>query len=575
MKNKRIIIIYIPMFILLLIMIIGIMAFSGSSLQKGINEVEMNKKWEKIMADSINQSEIKVKVDGREINSADRFYMSDNMELMIPWDTIIDTFDCARNLYYRDKIVIEKGSSKAVLYIGNSQIKFNDNQYELGEAVIKKEGIIYLPASLFGKYFGYEYVWNSDTNTASFNDESSGDFLPEYYNYADEKRDVKTKDQGNYGTCWAFATLTALETSLMPEEQFDFSENNLVYNNEMSDKIQDGGDYIMSMAYLMAWKGPVLEKDDPYSGRKSVTAEELKPVKHVQGAEIIPEKDYNQIKEMVFKYGGVESSMYMSMSNSSSSSVYYNETEGAYCYKGNKKPNHDVVIIGWDDNYSKELFNNETIEKDGAFICKNSWGDKFGFDGVFYISYEDDCIGVNNVCYTDVENIENYDNIYQSDLCGWTGTMGFKGKTSAYFANVYTAEQAENLQAVGFYAATNNLKYEVFVCENYEDKDSLNERNHIAASGKISNKGYYTIKLDRDYTVSKDKKYAVIVKINSEDKNDTFKLIPVEMNTENSAGKVDLTDGEGYFSSKGYNWQSAEKEECNICLKAYTSDKEQ
>lgn len=72
---------------------------------------------------------------------------------------------------------------------------------------------------------------------------------------------------------------------------------------------------------------------------------------------------------MVYKYGGVETSMYMSMSNADMSSVYYNETEHAYCYKGNNKPNHDVVIIGWDDNYSKELFNDKSIKGDGLLFA--------------------------------------------------------------------------------------------------------------------------------------------------------------------------------------------------------------
>jgi hypothetical protein len=54
--------------------------------------------------------------------------------------------------------------------------------------------------------------------------------------------------------------------------------------------------------------------------------------------------------------------------------------------------------------------------------------------------------------------------------------------------------------------------------------------------------------------------------------DDTFKLIPVEMKTDYMEGNVDLSDGEGYFSSGGYNWQSAEEQECNICLKAYTAN---
>ena len=570
MKNKKLLIAYVPMLFLAIIVIIGISIFSGQSLQKGISDVETNNDWERVMAKSINQSEIKLKVDGKKIDLKDnRLYMSDRMELMIPYDIVIETFDCARNMYNDKKIVIEKGSSKAILKVGKKELKFNDNNYELKENVIRKDGKIYLPVNLFSQYLGYEYTWNSDTNTAIMKDESTGSFLPKSYSYVEEKRSNAIKDQGKYGTCWAFATLTALETSLMPEESFDFSENNLVHNNELSGEIHDGGDYIMSMAYLMAWNGPVLEKDDPYGNNSS--SKDIKPVKHVQGAEIIPEKDYEQIKEMVFKYGGVESSMYMSMNSAGSSSVYYNNTECAYCYKGDKEPNHDVVIIGWDDNYSKELFNDETIKENGAFICKNSWGKTFGYDGVFYVSYEDDCIGKNNVCYTDIEDTDNYDNIYQSDLCGWTGTMGFEGRNSAYFTNVYTAQRDEKLQAVGFYAVTNDLKYEVFVCENYEGKASLSERNHVAASGTIDNKGYYTIKLDKDYNIKEDGKFAVIVKITNS--KDVFKLIPVEMDNDSITGKLDLTDGEGYFSSSGANWQSAEEQQCNICLKTYTKNK--
>lgn len=64
-------------------------------------------------------------------------------------------------------------------------------------------------------------------------------------------------------------------------------------------------------------------------------------------------------------------------------------------------------------------------------------GEDFGYKGTFYVSYYDDRIGTSNVCYTGIENTDNYGNIYQSDICGWTGSMGFEGSNTVYFANVY------------------------------------------------------------------------------------------------------------------------------------------
>ncbi|MBS5483726.1 MAG: cell surface protein [Eubacterium sp.] len=578
MKKKRILVVYIPLIAILVVIIAGF-SYSKQSVQKSISfdgektQTPILDTWNRIMAKSANKDEINVIVDKKEVKYVNkRAYMSRNMNLMIPLDIVIETFNCAANVYGGEKIVIEKGSSIVALYLNTKKMIFNDNEYSLDDKPVTKDGTIFVPANIFAKCFAYDYDWNSKSNTASFTGKKgTKSYLPKRYSYLDKKRAVPAKNQGNYGTCWAFATLTAIETSLMPEEQYDFSENNLARSNDMSGEIQDGGDYIMSMAYLMAWKGPVLEQDDPYGTQEKTTG--LKAKKHIQEAQILPEKDYDQIKEMVYKYGGVESSMYMSLNNSKSKSVYYNESEYAYCYKGKKKPNHDVVIIGWDDNYSKELFNDQSIPGDGAFICMNSWGEDFGYKGTFYVSYYDDRIGTSNVCYTGIENTDNYDNIYQSDICGWTGSMGFEGSSTVYFANVYNPSENGKLQAVGFYAVTPGVKYEVFVDSKFEGENSLSERTHTAASGTLKNKGYYTIKLDKPYSVKQGQKFSVTVKITSGKDKKIFKLIPVEMNGSDDSYNVDLTDGEGYFSSTGNRWQSSEKHDCNICLKAYTDKK--
>ena len=43
------------------------------------------------------------------------------------------------------------------------------------------------------------------------------------------------------------------------------------------------------------------------------------------------------------------------MQDYDSESVYYNRDTNSYCYVGTNEPNHDSVIIGWDDDYQKKI----------------------------------------------------------------------------------------------------------------------------------------------------------------------------------------------------------------------------
>ena len=77
-----------------------------------------------------------------------------------------------------------------------------------------------------------------------------------------------------------------------------------------------GGEYTMAMAYLLAWKGPVREEDDPYGDGKTDTS--LRAVKHVQEIQIIPSKDQSAIKRAVYLYGSVQTSIYCEVSGENS-----------------------------------------------------------------------------------------------------------------------------------------------------------------------------------------------------------------------------------------------------------------
>ncbi len=390
--------------------------------------------------------------------------------------------------------------------------------------------------------------------------------LPSRYDYREEGRSVPVRDQGQHGTCWAFASLTALETALMPEKLCNFSRDHLNYHNPFQMNEEEGGSYIMSIAYLTSWMGPVPEEEDVYDD--GMSPEGLSPVYHVQEVRMPGEKDYQAIKQTVYLHGGVESSLYMDFDDPTQDSAYYSRKHASYSYSGQKASNHDVVIIGWDDAYPAENFRSTPIG-DGAFICQNSWGTSFGDGGIFYVSYYDTNIGKENVSYTRVEDTDNYDILYQSDLCGWCGQIGYNTETAS-FANVYTASGNQTMEAVGFYATGADTEYRICLQPEFTGEESLSEAK-ILQSGYLQYAGYYTVDLEETVPVKEGQQFAVVVEITTPDSQYP---IAVEYASEELEDKVDLSDGEGYISADGRrDWERTEtNQQSNICLKVYASE---
>lgn len=513
--------------------------------------------WSPLVAKDVNKNTIHMMIDNKEYTSDTlKFYMDDDRNIMVPVDMLREALNCSARIYQENELWVEKHSLMADYMLGT------DNDF------ILYDGKFYVSMNSLSEMLDCTCTFDTNTNTLTVVDNSEGiSDVPPSYDLRTRLRVSEVRNQGNYGTCWAFAAISALESSLMPEENLLFSVDHMSMSNSFNVNQYDGGEYTMGMAYLAAWQGPVYEKDDPYGD--GATDESLSPVKHVQEIRIIDGKDYQGIKEAVFKYGGVQTSLYSNISSSKGNSKYFNKDTNAYCYMGSEKPNHDVVIIGWDDNYPKENFNVD-LEGDGAFICQNSWGNEFGDDGFFYVSYYDTNIGTHNEVYTGVENTDNYDYIYQSDLCGWVGKMGYD-KEDMYGANVFTATSDQNIKAASFYATASDTSYELYIVNNFKDEYSFANRKKVA-EGTLENAGYYTIKFDEEVPVTEGERYAVVLHINTPESTHPM---AIEYDSGESYLKdVDLDDGEGYISYDGAAFINVkEKQDCNLCIKAFSDDK--
>lgn len=442
--------------------------------------------------------------------------------------------------------------------------------------------------------------------------------LPARWYAGDYGRKPTLRHQGSEGTCWAFAAVSALEAALLPEQQIVFSADHMSRKNAFTADRDEGGDASMAMAYLSSWQGPVTEEEDPYGD--GVSPDGLTPAVHVQEIQLLEDAKPGTIKTAVRKYGAVQTSLYMRRSTergdtedgaeiSGQDTVFcYNERTKSYFCPDERTPNHDVIILGWDDDYSRFLFS-ETPEKDGAFICQNTWEEGFGEDGIFYVSYADPNIAKSCVCYTRIEPTDNYARICQYDDCGWQGRQGYADE-SCWFANVYTAadgetadrndrEQSEvsagndgkrgevsagndreqsgasaetftpsdeRLAAVGFYAVGADTSYEIYLVHDFRNADNFSEREYLQ-KGTLPNAGYYTIDLEEPQALAAGERFAVIVKITTPG---TDEPVAVEYRADEYTQNVTTEGKESYLSQSGERWENTqERFETNVCLKAY------
>lgn len=458
---------------------------------------------------------------------------------------------------------VVKGNLEIQVPLGASYIMKNNEIIEMDTVSRIINSRIYIPLRAIVEAMGAEVTWDGSARQVGIDTLESPIIsrLPDNYDLRTFQRLTGVKDQYDIGACWAFATLGAIESCLLPDQVYDFSEDHMSLTHGYNLSQDEGGDFQISLAYLARWSGPVYEIDDPYGDGE--TDPTLKASIHVQEAMILPTKDYSAIKRAVIAHGGVQTSIHIRDIQQQELGDAFNPITNSFYYKGQVVPNHDVVIVGWDDGYSVDNFTTSP-QRAGAFICRNSYGDYFGDAGYFYVSYEDTWIGDESIVYSRIEGADNYDHIYQSDWLGWVGRIGY-GSNTAYFSNVYTSLGEESLEAVSFYATDRDTAYEVYVVPSFTSIEDY-QQMVLVAKGIYDYAGYYTVDFD---SININGPYAVVVKITTPDS-----LFPVAAEFYKDVqwlDSIDLEDGQGYMSKDGLIWESTETIlESNVALKAFT-----
>lgn len=396
------------------------------------------------------------------------------------------------------------------------------------------------------------------------------------------------KNQENDGTCWIYLSNSLLETSLMKTfgildpTFYNFSECDMdqrtssTYGRDYGFERECGDFGCFSMALSYWTRGELngsiqegMSQKSPYYVKQTANIEAADSEQYIQ-----------QIKELVYRYGGVTASYYSS--EYSKGQVFYSRypyagnTDLAYYYPGNNAANHGSIIVGWDDAYSKEHFNPACRPKqDGAFLVKNSWGTQWGQGGYFWISYETPIADINAI--VEVSEDSFFDTIYETDKHGLTGGMSAsqESHTNAYMNTYQTKSSKESLTALSTYVMAADSRFKLYVSQ---DGDTAHLKEvKVKNSGTYQNgylveyEGYKTFELEEPLNING--KCLVAIEVTTPEKG--VNSIPVEMNMEGYCNNISASLKRGYIAKdiaslkRNMTYDIGQKK-ANICLKAFT-----
>ncbi|MCO4794416.1 MAG: DUF4082 domain-containing protein [Bacteriovoracaceae bacterium] len=461
-------------------------------------------------------------------------------------------------------------------------------------------------------------------------------FVPTEFDLRDIGWSTDARAQ-NWGTCWIFSTFSSLESNLLVNKNWkksgekgpvDLSEYHMDKFNSFTRAGHDshrkndwysgqggnfpggnhddintgaivhlGGDYRMAASILTTNRGAVQERltptiksnsdhsvfgDKPWEGvlfENNYTYFVPSDIEFLTLQGTIKAKR-EAIKRAIVQYGAVASAQHMDDDPIGIS----DDKEEIHMYRGDKKVNHAISLIGWDDDF-------EFKEHRGAWLVKDSdhKDEKTKKHiGHFWVLYDDVHVGkdayMGGVSFRGVKKRE-YDYVYTHSFHGWRYNTN-KNSEIKEVGNLFKVNRDERIHSIGVYTTRSNVDVSLKIYS--EVKGILLGKENAS----FTYPGFHRVKLKKPIKVSKGKTFFVTQNnsngVYAFESSFTLDVLlselpkwgePVDINSKASKNESFYFDGNKWIDFSSYknqkskqvkNRHAASSDSANITLNVYT-----